>query len=110
VRAGSLRQRVSFQSLVATQNSTTGVVTESWTEAWACWANIMPTSAKELIKAGIEQGLLTALVTMRYPYVNILPSMRMVNGSKTYRVHGIVPDLKTGNEYLTVMVSEVVDG
>ena len=37
--------------------------------------------------------------------------MRVVHGGKVYNIHGVLPDMRSGLEYLTLPVSEgVSDG
>lgn len=109
MRAGRLRHRVSIQSLVATLNTTTGEVTDTWTEFASVKAAVEPVRASEFSSADQTQAKVLVNVIIRYRS-GILSSMQVVHGDHTYQIQGILPDGRTGREYITLPCSEVERG
>lgn len=108
MEAGKLRHRITIKKLAVTQDSTTGEMTEGWTTFDTVWASVEPLSVKEFIAAAATQSQIAARIIIR-PLTGILPSMRVVHGSRTYNIIGVLPDKESGLEYLTLAVSEVVE-
>lgn len=109
MKIGKLRHRVTIQVNTPTQDATTGVVTDVWTTFATVWASVEPLSAREFIAAANTSSQVVARVVIRY-LAGVVPSMRIVHGSRTYNIEGVLADLRTGTEYLTLPVSEVVNG
>ncbi|VGQ11726.1 hypothetical protein SB5439_04988 [Klebsiella variicola] len=66
-------------------------------------------SARDLIAASETHYKTSARIIIRYrPGVNA--SMRIIYRNKIYTINGIVPDLISGLEYLTLPVTEGMDG
>lgn len=108
MRAGKLRHRVMLQKLGRTRNPVTGGWTEGWVDVASAWASIEPLSAREFIAAQASQSEITARVVIRYrPDVDA--TMRILYRGKIYNIHGALPDVKSGLEYLTLPVSEGVN-
>jgi len=102
-------KRISIQSLGTTQDSTTGIVTEGWTTFATLWATIEPLTAREFLAAAATQSKVTARITIDY-IAGVLPSMRVVHGTHTYKIEGPpLESAKTVRE-LILMVSEVSGG
>ena len=108
MEAGKLRHRVTLKKLTVTQDSTTGEMTESWTTFAAVWASVEPLSVKEFIAAAATQSQVSARITVRYQS-GVLPSMRIDHGGKLYNILGVLSDKESGQEYLTLPCSEVVE-
>lgn len=105
--AGRLRHRVTFQSPVETKDAA-GSITVTWQDfASNVPAAIEPLSAREFVAAQSKQSEITARIVIR-ARAGITPKMRAVHGDKIYAIHGVLPDIDSGREYLTLPVSEGV--
>lgn len=112
MRAGKLRHRVSLQAPVETQDPNTGEIIYSWVAVDTLWASIEPLSARDFIAARSEQSQISARIVIRFRE-NISPKMRIVHikTGDIYNIEGVLPDAKSGREYLTLPVSTgVSDG
>lgn len=110
MRAGKLRHRVTIQAPGQTQDPTTGEILHGWVDFATTWASIEPLSAREYIAAQSGQSEITARIVIRYRD-GVLPTMRILHRGKAYAIHGVLSDVKSGLEYLTLPVSEgVSDG
>ncbi len=110
MQAGKLRHQVTIQQLVTSQNSTTGVITNSWTTFATAWAAIEPLSVRDVLAAQTNNSDTRARATIRY-LAGIKSSMRLVHGSDTYEIDGDpLADPKSGLEYLTLMLKRVANG
>lgn len=109
LRAGRLRHRITIKTRVDTKDGTTGAVAVTWTEFATVMAEIVPLSAREFNQAAQMQSNLAARITIRY-LGGVLPSMRIEHGSTVYNIEGVLPDPKSGREWLTLPVSVVVNG
>jgi SPP1 family predicted phage head-tail adaptor len=108
INAGELRHRVQIQEQVVAQDSS-GAVTVTWEDfGTPVWAKIAPLSAREFVQSASDQNKVVARITVRYRD-GILPSMRIVHGSKYYNITGVLPDQDSGLEYLTLPVSTGVN-
>lgn len=103
MRAGQLRHRVTFQSKVMTQDPVTGAMVESWVSAGQAWASIEPLSARDLIAAKAGQSEMTARIKIRYRAV--APTGRLLYRSQLYQILGVLPDPKSGLDYITLAAS-----
>ena len=103
------RHRVRIEELVEELDSNGALVSE-WTLIAHRWCRVVPLSARELIAAAATQSKVTARIEMRHCDW-ITPTMRIVHRGKVYGIEGLLPDMKSGIEYLTLPVSEgVTDG
>lgn len=109
MQAGNLRQRITIQALTAVQDAGTGIVTPTWSTFATTWADVQPLSAREFVAAANTQSAMVARIVIRYR-PGVLPSMRILHGTHTYNIEGVLADPKSGKEYLTLPVSEVVNG
>jgi len=109
MQAGRLRHRVTLQSLVPMQDPLTGVVTNAWTAFATVWASVEPLSAREFLQASALSSQVVARIRIRY-LAGVMPSMRIIHGERTYNIEGVLPDAASGTEYLTLPVSEIVNG
>lgn len=82
----------------------TGIRTQKWKLVGVVWAAIEPLSAREFIAAASTQSAITAKIIIRFrPDVDA--SMRIVHGSRVFNIAGVLPDLESGREYLTLPCS-----
>lgn len=110
MRAGKLRHKVTIQAPGLTQDPVTGEMVAGWADFASVWASVEPLSARDFIAAQANQSEITARIVIRYRE-GILPTMRILHRSKVYAIQGVLPDAKSGLEYLTIPVSEgVKDG
>lgn len=108
MQAGKLRHRVSFQEPVKTQNPLTGATVNSWQEIQKLWADVVPLSAREFIAAQATQAEITTRITIRFRS-DITSKHRIVYGNKIFNIEGVLPDPKSGRDYLTLPCSEGVN-
>lgn len=113
IEAGRLRHRVSIQRKVQTQNPTTGAITETWQEVAKVWAAIEPLSAREFIQSQAMQAQIVARIVIRHRE-DVDATMRVVHQrpnkpDKIYSIHGVLADMDSGLEYLTLPVSAGVN-
>lgn len=108
IEAGRLRHRVTIQSQTQTQNPLTGELTVTWTDVATVWAAVEPISAREFVAAQEPNARVTTRVTIRY-LDGIEPSMRLLHRGRRYNIHGVLEDMDSGREYLTLPVSEGVN-
>lgn len=108
MRAGKLRHLVTLQKLEQIQNPTTGELVKGWSDVANVWADIQNLSAREFISAQAVQSEIIARIVIRYRS-DVEPKMRIKYRNKVYNIHGALPDLKSGLEYLTLPVSEGVN-
>lgn len=107
MNAGRLRHRVTLRNRVETQDATTGALSVTWTDVATVWAAVEPLSAREFIAAQAVSSQVTTRITIRFRD-DVTPKMRAVHGSTVYDITGVLADPKSGREYLTLPVAEVV--
>ena len=107
MRAGKLRHKVTIQAPGLTQDPVSGEMLPGWTDFASVFASIEPLSARDFIAAQANQSEITARIVIRYRE-GILPTMRILHRGKVYAIQGVLPDAKSGLEYLTLPVSEGV--
>lgn len=105
MEAGRLRHRVVVQSLAETQDSTTGAISEAWSNLATTWAEIVPLSGREFIAAHEKDSEIVARITMRYRD-DITAKMRIVHGTTVYNILAVLADPVAGTEYMTLPVSQ----
>ena len=108
MRAGLLRHQIVIQHQTAQQDPVTGEMATAWVEFARVWAAVDPLSARDLIAAQASQSQASGRITIRYR-PGVLPTMRILYRGKVYNIHGVLPDIKSGLEYLTLPVSEGVN-
>jgi SPP1 family predicted phage head-tail adaptor len=100
--APRLRHRVTIQNFATTQDSTTGAVTDTWTNlSTNVPAEIWPMSGREFVAAQSIQAGVNTKITIRY-VDGIAPRMRVVHGSNIYNIKAVLPD-PTLRRHLTLM-------
>ncbi len=107
MRAGKLRHRVTIQSKQHVQDPDTGEMLNDWQDVATTWASIEPLSVRDFIASGAEQSKVSTRIVMRYRDID--STMRVVYRGKIYNIEGILPDAKSGREYVTLAVSEGVN-
>lgn len=105
MRNGKLRHRVSLQKKAVTRSETSGAEIVTWQTQKTVWASIEPLSAREFIQSAAAQSSISTRITIRF-INDIDASWRVVHGSTIYNIQGVLPDPKSGREYLTLPCSE----
>ncbi|MCU6205153.1 phage head closure protein [Enterobacter cloacae] len=108
MQAGKLRHQVTIQEPVMVQNPETGAVNKSWRDVATVWAEVSPLSAREFIAAQASQGEITTRITIRFR-PGITRMNRILFRGGIYNIEGVLPDPKSGREYLTLPCSEGVN-
>lgn len=106
--AGRLRHRIRIERPGYTQDPITGEMTQGWElVADKVPAAIEPLSAREFIAAQAVQSAVTARIVIRRRDVDA--AMRIIHRGRIYNIHGVLPDPKSGLEYVTLPCSEGVN-
>lgn len=109
MRAGDLRHRIQFQKLVSGMNPETHEpLPGEWVDVVKVWAAIEPLSAREFIAAQAAQSEVVGRLVIRRRN-DIKAQMRGVYRGQIYNIQGVLPDPKSGREYLTLPYSEGVN-
>lgn len=105
---GALRERISLQSKVITQDST-GAPVETWSEIAALWAAKEPLSGREFFDA---QGVFEEnIVRFRIRYREGMdPAMRIAHGGRTYNIKSIIDPEERHRELELLCAEGVSDG
>lgn len=106
MRAGQLRQRVMLQRDGRHQDPNTGEMISGWVNVTAkpIPCDVKPVSGREFIAGQATQNEVTARIVIRYR-AGVTAAMRAVHRGATYNIEAVLPDEKSGREYLTLMVS-----
>ncbi|MDL2200668.1 phage head closure protein [Halopseudomonas aestusnigri] len=108
MRNGKLRHRIRLEVPIKEQDSATGEdVITGYQELATVWASFEPLSARDLVAAQAAKSQITARIVTRYRE-GLSATMRAVHRGQVYSVHGVLPDPKSGREYVTLPVSEGV--
>lgn len=86
----------------------TGEITNDWSNVANIWASIEPLSGREFIAAQAGQSEIAARIVIRYRD-GVDATQRILYRGKIYNIHGVLADVKSGLEYLTLPVSEGVN-
>lgn len=102
-----LRHRVIIQKQVETRDLNNGAVIVTWDNVATVWAEIAPLSAREFVTSQQEDSKVSTRITIRYRS-DINPKMRLFHASKGlyYNIEGVLSDLDSGLEYITLPCSE----
>lgn len=102
--AGALRHRIAIERQDHLQNGDTGEITPTWTEiAASVPAAVEPLSGREYIAANQKGSKVSARITVRHR-LDLNTAMRIRHGAALYRIHAILPDNRSGREWLTLLV------
>ena len=109
MRAGPLRHRVTVEALTVELDSD-GQQAETWLDAFGHMlsADIMPVSGRELIAADAVQSKITTRIVMRYR-PGVKPSMRVLHRERVYNIEAVVPDPRSGFDWITLQCSDGVN-
>ena len=108
MRISRLRHKIRIERLQSTQNPSTGSITKKWVTFAITWAEIVPLSAKEFMNSQAMQSKITGRITIRFMR-GLNAEMRIRHGRQIFNIEGILPDNKTGQEWLTIPYSEGVN-
>lgn len=109
MRAGDLRHRILFQRLEpGVDPETQEPVPGAWVDVVTLYAAIEPLSARDFIAAQAVQSEVVGRIVIRRR-TDITAAMRGVYRGRIYNIHGVLPDPKSGLEYLTLPYSEGVN-
>lgn len=106
LQAGKLRHRITLQHNLQTQDPQTGAMLDGWADVAQLWARVEPLSVRDFIAAQAAQSLVSHRITLRYR-AGLQAGMRVLHGAAVYRVLGVLPDPRSGREYLTLPCSEL---
>lgn len=110
MRAGKLRHRVTIEQPGQAQDPTTGEMIPGWQAVATVWASIEPLSVRDFMAAQAAQSEVSARITIRHRE-GLDPTMRITHRGKAYKIEGLLPDDRSGRQWLTIPVSEgVSDG
>lgn len=110
MRTGNLRHRCTIERPALTQDPDTGAMVEGWALVAKAWMAIEPASVRAFVAAQAAQSEVTGQLVMRYrPNLTIDSSMRVRHGDAIYNIEGVLPDKRSGREYLTLPYSEGVN-
>jgi SPP1 family predicted phage head-tail adaptor len=109
IAAGRLRHWVTLERFTFVQDSAgdpiqdpvSGELRKEWTEVAQLWAAIEPSSAREFIASQVGQSEVTGKIIIRYR-PDVLATDRIVHNGRAYQLFGVLGDLFSGMEYLTL--------
>jgi SPP1 family predicted phage head-tail adaptor len=110
ILSARLRHRLTLQSKTLTKSPITGAVITSWQTVDEIPAEVAPLSAREYLVGQQVDSKITTRITIRYR-PDVTSDMRLVDvqGNHTYQIEGVLGDVKSGIEYLTLPCSEGVN-
>lgn len=109
MRAGDLRHRIRFQKLAPGMDpETMEPIEASWVDVATLYAAVTPLSGREFIQAKAAQSEVVGRIVIRYRS-DIRAAMRGIHGDRIYNIQAVLPDPKSGREYLTLPYSEGVN-
>jgi len=111
LHAGRLRHVIEIQECIQVQNASTGGMVDRWQTVTGCDAvpaEIVYISGREFISSNAKQSEIVARITIR-KRPGITTKMRIIGMGKTFDIQGVLPDHETGNTWLTMPVSEVLN-
>jgi len=105
MKAAKLRHLVTFQTPVTTQDAD-GQPVPTWVDAFPhpLWADIAPLSGGELIAAQAVQSKATTRMKLRYR-PGFTAVMRAVYRGTFYNIEAVIPDPKSGIQWVTLLCS-----
>jgi SPP1 family predicted phage head-tail adaptor len=106
MKSGSLRHYLNYQNLVSSENSD-GETEEAWVDAFnqKIPTGIAYLSGRELISANAEHSQVVARLTVRYDSRFNFKQRAISNDGTIFNIEAVLPDLKSGKEYLTLLAS-----
>lgn len=108
--SSSLRNRVTVQSQVQTQDSTTGEIVVTWANFVSnVPAEVLTGPGREFRDSSAGQSEVTARIKMRW-FPGLLPTMRIVWGSTIYNIRAIATDATARKDYRVTCTGGVNSG
>lgn len=108
MRAGKLQHRVKIQRYTTgSQDPVTGDTVSEWVDLATVWASVESLSVREFIQAGASQSEVTTRITMRK--TDVKAADRILHRGQIFNVTGVLPDQKSGLEYITLPCTEGVN-
>jgi SPP1 family predicted phage head-tail adaptor len=105
MKAGALRDRVTFEQKVITNDPVSNEELVTWVEFATVWASVTDLSVREFISAQSTQSEVTCRIVVRYRD-GFDSTMRARHDGRIYNLHGALRDPVSGKEYLTFPASE----
>lgn len=109
MQAGKLRHRCIIERPTQQQDPNTGEMIKGWEEVAKAWMGIEPLSVRGFIAANAAQSEVKGQLVMRFnagERMGIDSTMRVRKGRYVYNIEGVLPDKRSGREYLTLPYSE----
>ncbi len=100
IAAGRLRHSITIERPIEGRDPCSGAVTQIWKSVCCVRAAIEPLSARDLIAAQAHQSEVTCRVVVR-AREGLLPTMRIRHAGRYLYPVAWLPDIETGNSYLT---------
>lgn len=105
MQAGELRNRITIQKQVSTQDSF-GQQVETWTDIATVWSNINPIAGREFFAAETVNSEITHKIRIRFRS-DITPDMRVVYQSRMFFIQTVINEYEK-NTVLQLMCKELV--
>ncbi|WP_447896045.1 phage head closure protein [Vreelandella sp. GE22] len=112
MKAGQLRHRCTIERPAEVQDEDTGGMVPGWELVGKAWMAIEPASVRAFIAAQAAQSEVKGQLVMRFnagERMGIDSTMRVRKGRYIYNIEGVLPDNRSGREYLTLPYSEGVN-
>lgn len=106
MQAGKLRHRIQLQGKRRVPDGGGGW-SHDWVTSRTVWARVEPLSGREFVAAQTVQSEVTTRITIRYRD-DVTPDMRIMHRGKIYNIRAVLPDNRSGLEYLTLPCAEGV--
>ena len=104
MKIGEMNKRVTLQGRVVTQSSS-GAVTETWSDLDTVWAKIQPLKGREFWQAQQTSSELDVRVTIRYRK-NISTVERVKYGNRYFNIVAVI-DADERHRFLSLMCKEI---
>ncbi|HUT68659.1 MAG TPA: phage head closure protein [Dehalococcoidales bacterium] len=98
MRAGTLRQRLTFQEVTRARNDFNEMV-DSWSDYCVVWGSLLPNAGRKYYEAKQATAEVSGEVRIRYRS-GILPTMRILHGSRILEIVSIVNPQERNRELL----------
>jgi SPP1 family predicted phage head-tail adaptor len=100
MKAGTLRNRVTLQQQINTQNAI-GELTQQWLDVATVSASVLDVNGREYVTANAIENPVDCKITIRHRK-GVVPAMRVVRGTDTYNIQAVLnPSGK--RDYLVLM-------
>ncbi len=106
MRAGQLRQRVTFRQKNATQDGFGAVEKQPYTTIATVWAAVEPLIGREYLESKKEQGEVTTKIRIRYR-TDLTSKMQATYGDHTCEIVSILP-VKENKREILIMCKEIL--